>query len=91
METGDFEGAEEYIALVDAGGIRDSFRALKLAQDGETEEALSTLEHVLHEMPNDMTANITNAQILAKLDSKERAARRIDDVTGACKLYDSQS
>lgn len=73
METGEFEGAEEYVSLVDAGGLRDSFRALKLAQDGETEEALSTLEHFLHEMPNDMTANITNAQILAKLDSKDRA------------------
>jgi len=73
METGDFEGVEEFITLVDSGGIRDSVRALKLAQQGDTDEALSTLEHLLQESPNDMTANLTNAQILAGLDSKEKA------------------
>jgi tetratricopeptide (TPR) repeat protein len=73
METGDFEGDDEYVSLVDAGGVRDSFRSLKLAHDGETEEALSTLENFLHEMPNDMTANVANAKILASVDSKERA------------------
>jgi tetratricopeptide (TPR) repeat protein len=73
IETGDFEGVDEFTALVDSEGIRDSVRALKLAQKGETEEALSALEHVLQEIPNDTTANVTHAQILAGLDSKERA------------------
>ena len=73
METGDFEGVEKFISLVDSEGVRDSVRALKLAQQGETDEALSTLEHVLQEAPNDVNANLANAQILAGLDTKEKA------------------
>lgn len=72
-EIGDFEGVEGLITLVDSEGIRDAVRALKLAQEGETEEALSALDHVLHESPNDITANVANAQILAGVDSKEKA------------------
>ncbi len=73
IETGDFEGVEEFITLVDTPGTRDSVRALKLAQEGKTEEALSTLEHLLHESPNDITGHVTNAQILAGQASKEKA------------------
>lgn len=96
LETGDFEGVEEFISLVDSPGIRDSVRALILAQKGETAEALSTLEHVLREAPNDMTANIANAQIMAGLDSKEKAIEALKNLrepasymTRSLKMFES--
>ena len=73
IEAGDLEGIEEFATTVDAVGIRASAQALVLANKGETDEALSALDHVLHEVPNDVTANLAYAQIMAGLDSKERA------------------
>ncbi len=73
IETGNFEGLEELVQGVDVPGLGESVRALMLAKQGEIEKALSALELTLLENPNDLIANQTYGEIMAKSGSKEKA------------------
>jgi len=73
IESGNLEGIEEFASMVDGPGVRAAAEALALAQKGDTDEALSSLDHALHEAPNDVTSNLAYAKIMSELNSKERA------------------
>ena len=82
IETGNFEGAEEFLPSVDDAGVRESVRALILAAKGETEQALSALDQALQENPNDTTANLTYGKIMAGIGSKEKAIEALASLQG---------
>lgn len=73
IASGNLEGIEEFASMVDGPGVRAAAEALVLAQKGDTDEALSSLDHALHEAPNDVTSNLAYAKIMSELNSKERA------------------
>ena len=73
IETGNLEGIEELLQGVDAAGVRESVRALILAAKDEPKQALSALDQVMHEHPNDVTVNLTYGKIMAGIGSKEKA------------------
>ena len=80
IETGNLEGAEEFLSGVDAAGIRESARALILSEKGETQQALSTLDQVLQESPNEPTASLTYGRIMAGIGSKEKAIEALTNL-----------
>ena len=82
IETGNLEGAEEFLPSVDDAGVRESVRALILAAKGETEQALSALDQALQENPNDTTANLTYGKIMAGIGSKEKAIEALTSLQG---------
>ncbi len=82
IETGNFEGAEEFLPSVDDAGVRESVRALILAAKGETKQALSALDQALQENPNDTTANLTYGKIMAGIGSKEKAIEALASLQG---------
>ena len=73
IETGNLEGVEELLQGVDAAGVRESARALMLAAKDETKQALSALDQVMLENPNDAMANLTYGKIMVGIGSKEKA------------------
>ena len=50
IASGNLEGIEEFASMVDGPGVRAAAEAPVLAQKGDTDEALSSLDHALHEL-----------------------------------------
>ncbi len=87
IETGNFEGVEEFLPFVDDAGVRESVRALTLAAKGETKQALSALDQALLENPNDATAHLTYGRIMAEIGSKEKAIEALTSLQGPISIH----
>lgn len=87
MEIGNMEGVEEFLPGVDIAGIRESARALILAEKDETDQALAALDQALHEGPNDATANLTYGKVMARIGSKEKAIQALTNLQGPISFH----
>ena len=87
IETGNFEGVEEFLPGVDDAGVRESVRALTLAAKGETKQAFSALDQALLESPNDATAHLTYGRIMAEIGSKEKAIEALTSLQGPISIH----
>ena len=91
IETGNLNGIEEFLSVLDSEGVRDSARALVQLEKGQTEQAIATLDIALKVVPYDATANLTYGRIMAGIGSKEKAIEALTNLQKPLRIHSRNS